>query len=490
MLSAFKNFGVTFLIAAVLFGLLAYVAVGVVTGTMSSIMSQEEDELSEIMQNPGAQTPIDAENDPAGNTPPPPSSDENVPDGESFSFLVVTTDYRPDLYENYQPTVEHMYSVADWYSVSASDTRGCLSESYRSVRASSILLVRADKEARQYTYTYFSPETQVYTQSGYHTLGDVYTYYGTQKLAEHIHGMTGITVDYTLLLNAYNLDALTELCGTPTIPLSVSIYQDANLAYTTAAETLVEHIGEDGYPWTEAVPNTPVLTAGDIPLDAAAFDLLNAYREQSAADVAAKEAWTIEIAKAYINTLVQADYAQLKILLSQLITAESAWGTIEGLELPEETVPEEGTTDPENPENPEAPETPAEPEEPAAPDAPADDYEPYNPWEDTGTDHDTPSDVTDGENGEGEDGEEPPETEETINKIWLIGLTEPDRPILETGFTMESFDAIYEVLCAAGYFEAVTVTYPTEYVPATEDKDAYVDPDLNKGLKNFLQYRK
>lgn len=473
MLSAFKNFGVTFLISAVLFGLLAYFAAGFVTGTMSNIMTKEEDELSEIMQNPNAQTPIDAESDSAESTPTVPSTDEKVPDGESFNFLVVTTDYRPDLYENYQPTLEHMNSVADWYSVSAADTRGCLSEDYRTVRATSILLVRADKENRAYTYTYFSPETQVYTQSGYHTLGDVYTYYGTQKIVDHVHAMTGVDVDYTLLLNAYHLDELTELCGTPTIPLTVNLYQDANLAYTTQAGATVEHIGDDGSPWTENVSNTLVLSAGDVLLDAATFDILNAFREQSAADVSAKEAWTVAIAKAYINALLPLDYAQMKILLTQLITAESAWGTIEGLKLPENVEPE-------------VPEEPVEPEEP---DAPSEDTEePYNPWEDTGAEDDNDLPLMDGQTDEeGEDDENP---EETINKIWLIGLTEPDRPIFETDFTMAEFEKIYEVLCAAEYFESLTVTYPTEYVPATDDREAYVDPDLNKGLTNFLQYRK
>ncbi len=487
MLSAFKNFGVTFLIAAMLFGLLAYVAMGFVTNTMSNIMTEEESELTEIMQNPNAQTPIDAETDPTENpeAPIPTEDGEKIPAGESFNFLLITTDYRPDLYEDYRPTLEHMYNAADWYSVSASDTRGCLSESYRDSRASSILLVRADKENRQYTYTYFSPETQVYTPTGYHTLAEVYTYYGQSKIAEHIHAMTGVNVDYTFLLNAYNLDELTELCGTPVIPLTVNLYQDANLTYTTQADTLVEHIGADGYPWTETVPNTLVLSAGEVTLDAATFDILNAFREQSATDVAAKEAWTIDIAKAYLNSIIALEYPQLKILLSQLITAESAWSTIEGLELPEETVPEDGEADPENPESPE---NPTEPEPDAAePDAPSED-EPYNPWEDTGGDSEL---SIDGEGGEdGETDEKTEETEETINKIWLIGLTEPDRPILETTYTMASFDGIYEILCAAEYFEAVTVTYPAEYVAATEDNKAYVDPDLDKGLKNFLQYRK
>lgn len=459
MLSAFKNFGVTFLIAVLLFGVLAYFATGFVTSTMSSIMTEEEDELSEIMQNTDNQTPVDAETESEGTLNP---TNEKIPEGESFNFLIITTDYRPDLHEDYKPTLDHMYQT-DWYSVSASDTRGCLSGEYREIRASSIVLVRADKESRQYTYTYFSPETQVYTPTGYHTLAEVYGFYGTQTVADHINAMTGVKIKYTFLINAYNFDEVAALCGTPTISLSKNIYQDADLNYTTQVETTVEHIGDDGYPWTEHIPNTLVLSAGDVTLEAAALDILNSFREESAADVAAKEAWSVEIAKAYLNSLVSLEYSQLKILLTQLITNESEWTNIEGsLYTAPETVPAEG--------------------EAAAvgTEAPAEE-EPYNPWEDTGGGSGDTAGTGIGTNAE---------PEETVDKIWLSDTFEPDGPIVETSYTINDFDSIYEVLCAVAYFENITVSYPGEFVAATDDTEAYLNPDLQKGLTNFLQYRK
>lgn len=469
MLSAFKNFGVTFLIAALLFGVLAYFAMGFVTSTMSSLMTEEEDELSEIMQNTDNQTPVDAETESAEIQNP---TNEKIPEGESFNFLIIATDYRPDLYEDYQPTLNQMY-MTDWYSVSASDTRGCLSGNYREIRASSIVLVRADKESRQYTYTYFSPETQVYTPTGYHTLAEVYSFYGTQTVAEHINAMTGVGIKYTFLINAYNLDEVAALCGTPAIPLTKDIYQDANLNYTTQVETTVEHIGDDGYPWTEHIPNTLVLSAGDVTLDADTLNILNSFREQSAADVTAKEAWSVEIAKAYLNSLVSLDYSQLKLLLTQLITNESEWTNIGGLNYTApEKIPAEGETN--------ETEGTAEGTESTEPEAPVEE-EPYNPWEDTGGDSD--SSVSD-------DTGEAAETEETINKLWLSGTFEPDGPILETSYTMNDYEGIYEVLCAVAYFDNVTVSYPGEFVASTDDANAYVNPDLQKGLKNFLQYRK
>ena len=475
MLSALKNFGVTFLIAALLFGMLAYLATGFVTSTMNSIMSAEEDELSEIMQNEDNQNLVNAETETPQTQNP---TNEKIPEGESFNFLVITTDYRPDLYDNYKPTLDHMYKT-DWYSVSASDTRGCLSGDYREPGVSAIVLVRADKEARQYTYTYFSPETQVYTTTGYHTLSEVYAHYGRQTLADHVHAMTGMKIRYTFLLNAYNLDEFTEICGTPTVTLTKDIYQNADLMYTTQFETTKEHIGTDGYPWTEHIPNTLVLPAGEIELNAANFDILNSVSELNSADVAAKEAWSVEIVRAFLNSVASRE--DLKTLLAQLITNKSEWGNIEGLNY---TEPEpEGTGSPE-----ELPAVPGDGETVTAPEAPSED-EPYNPWEDTGGD--MSGDVT-AEEVPSETEPEPAETkeEETIDRIWLSGLSEPEGPILETNYTMNDFDGVREMISAVTYFENVSVSYPGKFMEANEDRDAFFDPDLQAGLKKFRQYRK
>ncbi len=474
MLSALKNFGVTFLIAAMLFGILAYFATGFVASTMNSIMTAEEDELSEIMQNESNQTLVDAETgSPESQSP----SAEKVPEGESFNFLIITTDYRPDLYNDYQPTLDKMYNTTDWYSVSASDTRGCLSGDYRSIHLSSVVLVSVDKEDSQYTYTYFSPETQVYTSTGHHNLSEVYNYYGKQTIAEHIHAMTGLPIRYTLILNAYNYGELTALCGAPVIQLSNNIYQTADMAYTTQVETTVEHIGNDGYPWTENIPNVLVLSAGELELTEENLQILNSIPVVSAEDHAFKESWTIAAVQAYLHALGTRE--DIQPVLTQLITNEAEWGNIEGIELPGEGEPEmePEASDPESPEEGTVPET--EPETPS-------EDEPYNPWEDTGGGSTLDS-------MDGEPSEETPETEvseEEIDKIWLSEPFEPEGPILETDYTMNDFENIRELLGAVAYYKSTIVSYPGKYVAAVSEDSAYFDPDLPKGLQTFQQYRK
>lgn len=479
MLSAIKNFGVTFLISALIFGCIAYFATGFVTSTMNSIMSDEEDELNDIMQNEDTLTLV-GDNDPqVGQT----SNDTSIA-GDSFNFLVITTDYRPDLYDNYTPTLEHMYET-DWYSVSAADTRGCLSGDYRTARASAIVLVRVDKEAGEYTYTYFSPETEVYTTTGYHTLAEVYGFYGKQTLAEHIHVMTGIKIKYTLLLNAYNIDEFVELCGSPTITISKDIYIDQAMNHTMQFETTNEVVSENGEVQVEHIPNTLVIPAGEVELTAESFDILNSVRENSASDVAAREAWTIDIVKSYLKAVSGRE--DLKTTLAQLITNRSEWKNIEGYVEPEtepvstdENVTNVASTDPTGPE--------PSVTEPAEIEVPTDD-EPYNPWEDDGEVGEIGEVGEVGEDGDGGDSTET-ETEETIDKKWLMELNEPEGAIIETDYTMNDYGEIYELFKAVATFEEVNISYPGKYVASTEEAEGYFDPDLQAGIERFTKYRK
>ena len=53
MLSALKNFGVTFLISALLFGVIAYFATLFVSSTVNSILDDESSELNDIISSEG-----------------------------------------------------------------------------------------------------------------------------------------------------------------------------------------------------------------------------------------------------------------------------------------------------------------------------------------------------------------------------------------------------------------------------------------------------
>lgn len=452
MLSAFKNFGVTFIIALVIFGVSAYFATSFVANTMNSIMSSEKEQLDDIFEHK------DENPEQSGR---PGSVDESVGEieGDGFSFLLVVTDYRPDLYSDYMPEDAQVLNEKAWNMTDKSEAVGYLSAEYRTASAAAIVLVRADKEKAQYTYTYFSPESRVYTPTGYHTLGEVYSYYGADTLTEHIHALTGIRPSYQLVVNGYNLDELVALLGPVTVNLSRDVYFDGS-AYTTRYEYTQEAVGADGLTYTEHIPNAYVLGAGAVELNEENIYILSALSERSMSDISMKEAYTVEAVRLYLEKLASLDAEEQRIVLSQLTLNESEWRTIEGLEYPDSDLESES----------------GEPVESVEPEEMVAETEPES-WEESEPTED---------DGEGEDGDE--EEEE-------IFLFEPETPILETEsavvnvFTVAELDKIRGVLGAISTFENTTVTYPGAYVDATEDSRAYFEPNLKTGLSRFMTYR-
>lgn len=477
MLSALKNFGITFLIAALIFGIIAYFATGFVTNTVNSIMAEEDNELNTIIEGNDNQTPLETDTV---------NSDENKtgekePSGDSFNFLLITTDYRPDIYDDYEPTLEEMYNT-DWYSIPATETTGCLNDEYRKINISSVMLVRVDKEDKQITYTYFSPLTQVYTPSGYHNLSEVYNYYGTQTVVDHINAMTGIRIDYHLLINAYNFDELSELLGNVTVNVSSNIYFDGK-QYTTAEQTEIAHIGTDGNPWTEYVQNTLVVEAGEVTVDAEKLEALISVKDSSGAEILAKETYDAEIIKAYLGVIGELGEAKSKIILEKLITLKADWDKInvEGISSGEsaDTAGGEniGTDNTDNS---------SEQENVDGSGAENNDDEPYNPWTDTGGGEGSFDTELSNENTDAEKTEEP---WDKFRDKWKTELAEPENPIIETNYTVDDIASKWELICAKDYFESKTVSYPGEYKAAKDDNPAYFDPDTSSGLTKFLELR-
>jgi len=471
MLSALKNFGVTFLISALLFGVIAYFATLFVSSTVNSILDDESNELNDIISSEG----LPPEENQAHETNPGTPAGE-LPEGESFNFLLVVTDYRPDLYDNYRPSAETVSAIAEGLE-NAIPTIGLLSADFREISATAIVLVRADRDKQQFVYTYFTPEMQVYTPSGFRTLSEVYRLYGIGNLAESVNAMTGLKVHYTAVLDGYHLDELAELLGPVTVTLPRDIYFDGN-EYNMNYETLAERIGNDGYPWTEHIPNTWIMGAGENELDGEKLYTLSIVKDHTEADRDAKQKYTVDIVRACMDKLTGAGEEAGRILFEQLVTERSGWIRIEGYEPTEEELAAmNGETE-----------------------APADGAEETEASEPVPVDPDLPFDPTPMENpgipggeagGEGGDNaEETPETEEEETApLWIMPLEEPQTCILSTDCTTDAFMSRFEMLDAADDFESIVITYPCTYVPATEDKSEFYTVRLKDGLDTFLPYR-
>ena len=472
MLSAFKNFGITFIIAAVLFGVIAYYATGLVINTGANIIDEEKENLNSIMQNtdmpdtsePSGTTGSDTGETGEGTDNP----DDKIPEGESFNFLIISTDYRPDLYDTYAPGKDLMGSTS-WDDMGADETFGCLSSEYRRSNVTSIMLVRIDKEDRQFTYTYITPFARVYTASGYQTLSEVFKQSGKNKIVEYIRSFTGLDVKYTFVINAYNLDELASMVQGLSVNVSKNVYTDGKYN-TFKFETIKEVQNSDGSTTTDHIPNALVVSSGSKYLDYANLYNLSTVIEHSQADLNIKEGYMVQIIEQYLSYLAGLEDDQLKMTLAKLITREAEWENIDKLFGDgKEDGEEDGETSDSDSDSETAPE------------------EPDTDLPDT---DETDPDEIDPDETEPEETKIPTSAAPSDEKPWVSVLFEPDTPILETSdYSMNDFDAIMELLQAIKYFEGVKVSYPFIYRAATEDSEEYFEPNLTKGIELFTQYR-
>ncbi len=397
MLSAFKNFFITLLIAAALFGVIAYFATQFVTATVSDIMDDEEAAFESIMTQ---------EKDPETETGTATETDNPVtesPLGDSFSFVLVVTGYRPDLFDDYIPSVESLRNQIANFQM-ASDSYGILNKEYRKKDATAIVLVRMDTEKKQITYTYISPETRVFTDTGYHTLGEVHTYYGYSRVGDYVTSLTGIRVDYTFLLEGYNFDEFLSSFGTVWIKNPKDLYAEGKI-HTTRSETIRNRVNEDGTTATDRYSNSLVLSAGSLEVNEYASHILNTLKERSGSDIDAKGTYTTAITQEYMTKLASMDEAEFRSLLEGALVMSD---------------------------------------------------------------------------------------KENAIKTWLNDgtvRTEPATPVLESNFTVDDIATVYSVFQASADYTHEVIAYPGNYITATDNVDAYYNPDIKTAIKRFLPYR-
>jgi len=306
LLSAIKNFLITLFIAAAIFGVIAYFATQFVTATVSDIMDEEESALDDLLHT---ETETESSADVStetGETAEDPEQPEEL--GNSFSFVVVTSGYRPEVFGDYIPTVDELKTEIQHFKT-ASDSYGYLSREYRERKATAVVLVRVDKDAGEVTYTYITPETRVFTTTGYHTLGEIYTYYGYRRIGDYVTALTGIRVDYTILLDGYNFDEFLRLFGTVWLNNPKDIYAEG-LYHTTRSSHTRERSDGNGGIITDQYANSHVLSAGGLEFNEYSSNILNTMKERSSPDIEAKGTYTIEILMAYLTRIAQLTEAE------------------------------------------------------------------------------------------------------------------------------------------------------------------------------------
>lgn len=256
MLYSLKNFAITFLVAALLFGVVAYFVSGFLMKTVADPLGVDEEVLDRILSREGEDDTTDLVS--SDETDPPASTDENgvpfdtdpaqtddteTPDGtaaevneavaaaaklkgDSFTALLIGTDYRPDDFDDY---------VEAFKSGSRAEY-GVLSRRYRTVEADTILLVRVDKERGEFMFMNIPSYSYVLSGTQYFTLAELYSMNGRDYLIRKVEAMTGMTVDCYGVLNITELPAVLDELGGITYNVPYDIYKHEGVYYRKLPE--------------------------------------------------------------------------------------------------------------------------------------------------------------------------------------------------------------------------------------------------------------
>ena len=217
-----RNFGITLGISFVILGIVAFFAARFVADTVSGVFTGDGVKDLDDLLTPVETTGASGE-----------EQDERFTrelNGPSFTWLMVVTDERTSVYDDYFPDADAIEDIED-------DAFGILGEEYRRVGTAGIVLVHADVELREYTVMAIPSITRVETGSGDYTLSEIYSYYGIGFLKSKVEGLTGMTVDHYTVLNCTDLVSLANVIGGIDCKIPVDIYSNGPLYVSAPPET-------------------------------------------------------------------------------------------------------------------------------------------------------------------------------------------------------------------------------------------------------------
>ncbi len=212
MLSALRNFALTFLISILIFGVMAYFIVEFVMDTLSVAISAESSETKEIE----LVRPEDTDSPSQPGTPN--VTIENL-NGDTFNVLLIGTDYQPEIFDDYD------YEDT-WTGDGFPDKRS------RRWGADTLLLLRVDKENRKFVFCSLPRTARVLVDGNNMQLGDVLSEKDIDFLCGKVSGLTGLDIDYHAILHVGALAECVDTLG------GLKYYIPEDMSYEDPAQNL------------------------------------------------------------------------------------------------------------------------------------------------------------------------------------------------------------------------------------------------------------
>lgn len=221
-MKSLKNFGISVGVSVVIFGLVALLMMKFITGAMLGVFNEKDD-------GPDIVTPS---TDGTGDTTPGTNlspEGANV-QGASFAMLFIGINDISENCDEYFPEAGDIDSI-----IKENKDIGLLEKYNRYKNVGSIVLMRADKERGEYTFTSISPLTAVSSNAGTQPLGDVYVMQGRDHFIECVEALTGIRIDKYIAAKASDMEKITNETGAVSCSVPCDIYA-AGFDYLSAAQ--------------------------------------------------------------------------------------------------------------------------------------------------------------------------------------------------------------------------------------------------------------
>lgn len=203
-MSAFRNFIMTFLMSVVIFGLCAFGLIKLSKNVINSdtpVDTADPDDTGDFTADTQEYNPVDL------------SSIK----GESFTALIVGTDYQPSLFDD--------------YTVSGNDEHG-FPKQPRRVETDALILIHVDKETGDCIFCSVPAKTRISIDGLYTTLENLYAAKGISALCSKVAALTGLPIDYYAVITGDDFIKLIDDLG------GITYYVSTNMQYVNAEKGL------------------------------------------------------------------------------------------------------------------------------------------------------------------------------------------------------------------------------------------------------------
>ena len=211
-MTSIKNFVITFFIAALILGVLAYFVVGYATETL--LASPADTGLSVTDLAPVIEKTPDGsiETDGEGNV-----IFVDIK-SESFTILLLGTDYQPDILFDYNLSILNAREKKDQFPYRE-----------RIISADAILLLHIDREKKQFVLCSIPGNTRVSCGGVGQPLSSLYNSMGVSYMVDKVSALTGLKIDYHAVISVSDFAGIVSSLGgvTYNVPCDMH-YEDAS----------------------------------------------------------------------------------------------------------------------------------------------------------------------------------------------------------------------------------------------------------------------